>query len=77
MTRVYLALNEAEPDPRWLAACLECAAWTMRWQRHQPGDPDLDGAIIVEPQLVAYHISFAAWGLLELSRHLGRTADEE
>jgi hypothetical protein len=42
----------------------------MRWQRHQPHDPDLDGAIIAEPQIVAYHTTFAAWGLLGLAQHL-------
>ncbi len=75
MTRVYLALNEADPDPRWIEACADCAAWSMRWQRHQPHDPDLDGAIIVEPRIVAYHTAFAAWGLLDLAQHLRGTVE--
>ena len=74
MTRVWLALDEAEPEAAWLEACREAAAWTLRWQRNQPEQPDLDGAVIVEPQLVAYHISFAAWGMLDLASRLGRGA---
>jgi len=74
MTRVWLALDEAEPEAAWLEACREAAAWTLRWQRNQPEQPDLDGAVILEPQLVAYHISFAAWGLLDLASRLGRGA---
>jgi hypothetical protein len=47
------------------------AEWSLRWQRHLPQYPDLDGAIIAQPFAVAYFISFAAWGLLDLAKHLG------
>jgi hypothetical protein len=74
MVRVYLALAEVDPGPRWLAACSEAAAWTMRWQRWKPDQPDLNGAVNTEPHLlVAYHISFAAWGLLALAQKLCRS----
>ena len=65
MTRVWLALHEVDGDPRWLAASRRAVEWSLRWQRHCPGHPDLDGAIVVQPPLIAYHISFAAWGLLD------------
>ena len=71
MTRVWLALNEAEPDPRWVDACCEVSEWSLRWQRHQPQYPDLHGAIVAQPLIVAYFVSFAAWGLLELAQYLG------
>jgi len=70
MTRVWLALHEVEPKPEHLAACCEMAAWLLRWQRHTPQFPDLDGAILASPLVVAYFISFAAWGLLELAARL-------
>jgi hypothetical protein len=65
MTRVWLALNEIDPSQRWVAACREAAQWSMRWQRLTPQFPDLDGAIVASPIIVAYFVSFAAWGLLE------------
>jgi hypothetical protein len=67
MTRVWLALNEVDPDPRWIEACREAAEWSMRWQRATPQFPDLDGAIVASPIIVAYFVSFAAWGLLEFA----------
>jgi len=72
MTRLWLALHQVEDDPRWLEACREVSAWTLRWQRHQPHHPDLHGTILAQPLVVAYYISFAAWGLLELAQYLGR-----
>jgi uncharacterized protein YyaL (SSP411 family) len=74
MTRVWLALNEVAPDPRWIDACREVSEWSLRWQRRQPQDADLHGAIVAQPFLVAYFISFAAWGLLELAQHLQQQA---
>jgi hypothetical protein len=74
MTRVWLALNEVDPRPEYLAACCEMAEWLLRWQRHTPQFPDLDGAIIASPTVVAYFISFAAWGLLELAAKLSSGA---
>jgi hypothetical protein len=70
MTRVWLALNAVSPDPRWMEACREVSEWSMRWKRRQPLYPDLDGAIIGQPFVVAYFVSFAAWGLLEMAKHL-------
>jgi hypothetical protein len=68
MTRVWLALHAVDPDPRWLAACHTAAEWSLRWQRHAPAFPDLNGAIIGNPTIiVAYFVSFAAWGLLEFA----------
>jgi rhamnogalacturonyl hydrolase YesR len=67
MTRVWLALHQVDGDERWLDACREAAEWSMRWQRSVPQYPDLHGAIIAQPVAVAYFISFAAWGLLELA----------
>ena len=71
MTRVWLELNAVAPNPRWMEACREVSEWSLRWQRYQPLHPDLHGAIAPHPLLVAYFISFAAWGLLELARQLG------
>jgi len=42
----------------------------MRWQRRCPEFPDLDGAILATPLIIAYFISFAAWGMLELAAEL-------
>jgi len=71
MTRVWLALNDVDPHPRWLDACRAAAEWNLRWQRRTPSFPDLDGAIIGTPtSLIAYFVSFAAWGMLELARVL-------
>lgn len=70
MIRVWLPLNEVEPDARWLDVCHEAAEWTLRWQRRASGHPDIEGAILTEPFVIAYHNSFAAWGLLDLARHL-------
>ncbi len=74
MTLLWLALHGVDTDTRWLDACCEVSAWSMRWQRTQPGHPDLHGAIVAEPVIVGYHQSFAAWGLLELARALGQRA---
>jgi uncharacterized protein YyaL (SSP411 family) len=74
MTRVWLALNEVAPDALWIDACREVSEWSLRWQRHQPQDSDLHGAIVAQPFLVAYFISFAAWGLLELAQHWQQAA---
>jgi len=70
MTRVWLALNEVDPNPRWMEACCQMAEWEMRWQRHSPQFADLDGAILASPIIVAYFVSFAAWGMLELAGKL-------
>ena len=70
MTRVWLALHRVDRDERWLDACREAAEWSMRWQRWTPQYPDLDGAIIAQPLVVAYFVSFAAWGLLDLAAAL-------
>jgi hypothetical protein len=70
MARVWLPLNEVAPDPRWLDASLQAAEWTLRWQRRSPHHPDLHGAILADPLIVAYYNSFAAWGLLDLARAL-------
>ena len=70
MTRVWLPLHDLDPDPRWLDASRAAAQWTMRWQRNQPDHPDLHGAILGDPIIVAYYVSFAAWGLLDLAAHL-------
>lgn len=70
MTRVWLALNEIDPSQRWIEACREAAQWSMRWQRLTPQFPDLDGAIVASPIIVAYFVSFAAWGLLEYAAYL-------
>jgi hypothetical protein len=71
MALLWLALHETDPDPRWLDACGEACEWSLRWQRRQPS-ADLDGAIVVGPPIVAYHQSFAAWGLLEAAGRLVR-----
>jgi hypothetical protein len=70
MTRVWLALYGVDGDPRWLEACREASEFSLRWQRHQPQHPDLHGAIVAQPHIVAYFVSFAAWGLLEFAQHL-------
>ena len=71
MTRLWLALNEVAPDPRWMEACSDAAEWCMRWQRRLPQYPDLNGAIVATPTvIIAYYASFAAWGLLELAGRL-------
>ncbi len=71
MIRVWLALDEAAPDPRWREACAEMAEWEMRWQRNCPQFPDLHGAIIASARIaVAYYVSFAAWGMLDLAASL-------
>ena len=72
MIRVWLALGEADRNPQWQEACQEAAEWSLRWQRRGPSDPDLDGVILTEPVIVAYHNSFAAWGLLDLARRLSQ-----
>jgi hypothetical protein len=70
MTRVWLALHGVDPKLEHLAACREMAEWEMRWQRRCPEFPDLDGAILATPLIIAYFISFAAWGMLELAAKL-------
>jgi uncharacterized protein YyaL (SSP411 family) len=72
MTRVWLALHAVDGDEGWLEACREVSEWSLRWQRNQPQHPDLNGAIIARPPVVAYHVSFAAWGLIELAARLSR-----
>ena len=70
MTRVWLALNEVDPKPRWIEAGQEVSEFSLRWQHRDPQFPDLYGAIVAEPLVCAYYVSFAAWGLLDLARHL-------
>lgn len=70
MIRVWLALDEVDPRSEHLAACCGMAEWLLRWQRHGPQFPDLDGATLAGPVVVAYFVSFAAWGLLELAARL-------
>jgi hypothetical protein len=53
-----------------MEACCQMAEWEMRWQRHSPQFADLDGAILASPIIVAYFVSFAAWGMLELAGKL-------
>lgn len=77
IVRVLLALHEADGNQKWIDAARELSEWSMRWQRRQPHEPDIDGAIMPASFVVSYHVSFAAWGLLELARYMeARTTRE-